>query len=96
VVKQAGLRPVPLKEPIQVRVANGQSLDVLHFVRVTVVVGTLHLRHLLGVITTHLPFVWGYPFLQQFNPMINWKSLTVQITVGKKAHTMPLVQASKL
>ena len=43
VVKNAGLRPVPLKEQIRVRVANGQSLDVLHFVRVTVVVGTLHL-----------------------------------------------------
>ena len=33
VVKQAGLRPVTLQEPIRVRVANGQSLDVLHFVR---------------------------------------------------------------
>ena len=40
-VKQAGLSPVPLKEPIRVRVANGQSLDVFHFVRVTVVVRTL-------------------------------------------------------
>ena len=93
VVKQAGLRPVPLKEPIRVRVANGQSLDVLLFVRVTVVVGTLHLRRFLRVITTHLPIVLGYPFLQQFNPMINWKSRTVNITVGMKTHTMPVVQA---
>jgi len=27
--------------------------------------------------------------------MINWKSMTVQITVGKKTHTMPVVQAFK-
>ena len=74
VVKQAELRPVPLKEPIRVRAANRQSRDVLHFVRVTVVVGTLHLRLFLGVITTPLPIVLGYPFLQQFNPMINWQS----------------------
>ena len=94
-VKQAGLRPVPLKEPIRVRVANGQSLDVLHFVRVTVVVGTLHLRLFLRVITTPLPLPikLGYQFLQQFNPMINWKRMTVQIKEGKKTHTMPVVQA---
>ena len=48
VVKQAGLKPIPLKEPIRVRVANGQSLDVLHFVRVAVIIGTLHLRLSLG------------------------------------------------
>ena len=66
---------------------------MLHFVRVTVVVGTLHLRLFLRVITTTLPIVLGYPFLQQFNPMINWKSRTVQITVGRKTHTMPVVQA---
>ena len=52
VVKQAGLRPVPLKEPIRVRVANGQSLDVPHFVRVTVVVGIMDLRLFLRVITS--------------------------------------------
>ena len=68
VVNQAGLRHLPLKEPIRIRVANVQSLDVLHFVRVTVVVGTLHLRLFLRVITTHLPIVLWYPFLQQFNP----------------------------
>ena len=38
VVKQAGLRPVPCKEPIRVRVANGQSPDVFHFALVVVVV----------------------------------------------------------
>ena len=80
-------------EPIQVRVANGQSLDALHFVRVTVVVGILHLRLFLRVITTPLPIVLGYHFLQQFNPIINRKSRTVQITVEKKTHTMPVVQA---
>jgi len=60
-MKQAGLRIVPLKKPIRVRVANGQSLDVLHFVLVTVVVGTLHLRLFLRVITTTYRLYWGTP-----------------------------------
>ena len=34
-----------------------------------------------------------YPFLQHVNAMLNRKSRTVQITVGKKTHTMPVVQA---
>ena len=66
---------------IRVRVAYGQSLDALHFVRVTVVVGTLHVILFLRVITTTLPIVLLYRFRQQFNTMINWKTRTVQITV---------------
>ena len=43
--------------------------------------------------TTHLPIVLWYHFLQQFNTMFTWKSMAVQITVGTKTHTMPVVQA---
>ena len=53
----------------------------------------MHVRRFLRVIATTLPIVLVHPFLQQFNPIINRKSGTVQITVGKKTHTMPAVQA---
>jgi len=77
VVKHAGRRPVPLKETIRVRVANGQSLDVVHFVRVTVVVVTMHRSLFFIVITTPLQIVFGVHSMQQFNTMINWKNRTV-------------------
>ena len=88
VVKQSGLRPVPLKETIRVRVANGQSLDVAQIVRVTVFVVTLHRSLFLIVITTTLSIVFGVHFMQQFNTIISWKNRTVQITVGNEAHTI--------
>jgi len=59
VVKRAGLMPVALSEPIRVRVANGQSLDALHFVRMTVVVGTMVMRLFLREINTLLPIALG-------------------------------------
>ena len=68
VVKQSDLRLLPLKTPVKVRVANGQLISVSHFVRVTVVIGTLKTRLFLRVIPTPLPLVLGYPFLFFFNP----------------------------
>ena len=93
VVQQAGLRLLPLKETIKVRVANGQTLNVQHFVRVHAAIGDLKLKLFLRVISTPLPIVLGYPFLHQFNPMIDWKNRTVIITLGKKTHTIPVVKA---
>ena len=93
VVKQSALRLLPLKTPVKVRVANGQLISVSHFVRVTVVIGTLKTRLFLRVIPTPLPIVLGYPFLFFFNPHINWKARTITITVGKREHTVPVAQA---
>ena len=59
VVQQAGLRLLPLKDTIKVRVANGQTLNVQHFVRVHAAIGDLKLKLFLRVISTPLPIVLG-------------------------------------
>ena len=84
VVQQAGLRLLPLKDTIKVRVANGQALNVQHFVRVHAAIGDLKLKLFLRVISTPLPIVLRYPFLHQFNPVIDWKNRTVIIYFAKR------------
>ena len=49
-------------------VANGQALNVGHFVRVRATIGDVHVRLFLRVIDPPLQIVLGYHFMQQFNP----------------------------
>ena len=63
VVRESRLKLLPLKCTIKVRVVNGQTLNVGHYVRVRATIGDLHLRLLLRVIDTILPIALGCPFL---------------------------------
>ena len=47
----------------------------------------------LRVIDTPLPIVVGYPFLYQFNPKINWKHRSVQITNKGVKHIITVIKA---
>ena len=74
-------------------VANCQKLNVDHFVRVRATIGDLHVRLFMRMIDTPLPIVLGYPFLHQFNMLINWKHRTGQIIHQETSHIIPLVKA---
>ena len=51
------------------------------------------MRLFLRVIETPLPIVLGYPFLHQFNPLINWKHRIVQVIHNGTTHIIPVVKA---
>ena len=89
VVLESRLKLLPLKYTIKVMVANCQTLNVCHFMRVRATSGDLHVQLLLRVIVTALPIVLGYPFLHQFDPLINWKHRTVQIIHNGITHIIP-------
>ena len=57
------------------------------------IIGNLQVRLFLRVIDTPLPIVLGYPFLYQFNPKINWKHRSVQITAKVVTHIIPVFKA---
>ena len=78
---------------IKVTVSNDQTLKVGHFVRVRATIGDPHVRLFLRLIDTPLPIVLGYTFLHQFNPLINWKHRTVQISLKGTTHIIPVVNA---
>ena len=84
---------LPLKYTINVRVVNGQTLNVQYFVRIRAIIRNLQVRLFLRVIYTPLPIVLGYPFLYQFNPKINWKHRSVQITAKVVTHIIPVFKA---
>ena len=77
VVRESRLKLLALKYTITVRVANGQTLNFGHLVRCSATIGDPHMRLFLRVIDNPLPIVLDYPFLYQFNPLINWKHRTV-------------------
>ncbi|MGV0951482.1 MAG: dUTP diphosphatase, partial [Azonexus sp.] len=93
VVAKAHYKRLPLKTPMQVRVANGQVLDVTHYVRLNGNIGSVSIRLFLRIISTPLPIVLGFPFLHQFNPWINWAQRTVYIHDGKNFARVPVVRA---
>ena len=93
VVRQQKLKTYPLKRPIRVNVANGQSLIVQHYVRLYTRIGNLKIKLFLRVIETPLPIVLGYQFLAWYNPTINWVKRSMQITFGGKTTTVPTVFA---
>ena len=67
-VLRLGVRMYSLRQPLAVKVANGQTLPVTKFVRLKVEIGNMHTRLSLRVITTPLSLVLGYPFLSKFAP----------------------------
>ena len=93
VVRLSRLKLLPLKYTIKAMVANGQTLNAGHFVRVRATIRDLHVRLFLRVINTTLPIVLGYPFLRQFNPLIHWKHQNVQIVYNETTHIIPVVKA---
>ena len=93
VVRGSRLKLLPLEYTTNVRVVNGQTLNVGYLVRVRATIGGVHVRLFLRVIDTPLPIVLCYPFLHQFNPLINWKHRTVQIIHKRTTHIIPVVNA---
>ena len=87
---------MPLKYTIKVRVVNGQTLNVQYFVRILAIIRNLQVRLFLRVIYTPLPIVLGYQFLYQFNPKINWKHRSVQITNNGVKHMIQIINAYKI
>ena len=63
VVRESRLKLLPVRYTINVMVADGQTLNVGHFVRVRATIGDMHVQLWLRVIDTTLPIVLGYTFL---------------------------------
>ena len=93
VVRDSKLKLLPLKYTIIVRADNVKMLNVGYFVPVCAKIGDLHVQLFLRVIDTPLQIVLGYPFMHQFNPLINWKHRTVQIIHNGTTHIIPVVKA---
>ena len=70
VVRVLGLRQYQLSQRLTVRVANGETLAVTHFVQLSARLGPMAVRLLLMVIKTTIPIVLGYPFLARTQPTI--------------------------
>ena len=79
IVRVLGLRQYPLSQRLTVRVANGESLAVTHFVQLSARLGPMPVRLSLRVIKTTIPIVLGYPFLARTQPTIDWKQWVLRI-----------------
>ena len=79
VVRVLGLRQYPLSLRLTVRVANGETLAVTHFVQLSARLGPMPVRLSLRVIKTTILIVLGYPFLARTQPTIDWKQRVLRI-----------------
>ena len=65
-------RKRPLRHPFGVKVANGQVLLVEQYLRVSLHFKEVSLRMSLRVMDIGPQVILGWPFLQRFNPRIDW------------------------
>ena len=67
VVEKLSLKTYPLRQPLTVKVANGQTLNVTKFVRVKITIGNMPVRLFLRVIATPITGV-GLSFSSKIHP----------------------------
>ena len=94
IVQELHLRTYPLRVPLTLRVANGQTIPVTHFIRVSVLLGSMALRLMLRVVASPIPIVLGYPFLLKFSPEVDWKKRIVRVTRNGRTYEIAASPAS--
>ena len=78
-VRGLGLESYPLMQRLTVKVANGETLQVTHFVKVAGRLGPMPVKLMLRVIATTLPVVLGYTFVSRLNPHIDFRRRVLRI-----------------
>lgn len=87
-VEKAKCRVRKLKTPMYVKVASGTELKVDGYVRTGLILGSIHLIMNFRIIEMDPDVVLGLPFLQQFDPMINWKRKTLRFNYRGRLVTL--------
>ena len=98
-VRGLNLTTYPLIQRLTVKVANGETLQVTHFVKVSGRLGPMPIRLMLRVIATSLPVVLGYPFLAKLNPFIDFRRRLLRIQRSGKTYeikALPSVESYSL
>ena len=72
VVSSLSLQAHDLKCPSSLRIADGSVHNVTKFVRVRITFGSLIIPLVLRIFQMSHQIILGFPFLQRFQPYINW------------------------
>ena len=94
VVQESRLNLLPMKYTIKVMVANGHTLNVVTSCEFARQLETYTCQYFCASLAPHyqLYLALGYPFLHQFNPLINWERRTVEIIHEGTTHVIPVVK----
>ena len=92
-VRGFNLTTYSLIQRLTVKVANGETLQVTHFVKVSGRLGSMPIRLMLRVIATSLPVVLGYPFLAKLNPLIDFRRRILRIQRAGKTNEIKALPA---
>ena len=87
-VSHLNLTRYPLPHALRVDMADGSSLSLTSMVRPYLHLGSLKLRLFLKVVPTPFPVILGFPFLNYFNPDIDWRLRQLTLTYGGRPHTV--------
>ena len=92
IVERLGLKTHALKSPYRVSIANGAKLTVSTMVRVRLNFGKFSLRLALRVVEMQPSVILGMPFLQAYEPQINWRTMEMLVRrsgVVFRIHAVP-------
>ena len=87
-VKELGLPSRQLRQAFTVKSASGTHITVASYVRVKLCFNGLSLRMALRVAAMSPPLILGMPFLQAYNPVIDWRNSTVELSLRGKRHKL--------
>ena len=99
VVSSLSLQAHDLKSPSSLRIADGSVHNVTKFVRVRITFGSLIIPLVLRIFQMSHQIILGFPFLQRFQPYIDWadkclsfvyRGRSVTLCSADKAHVRPL------
>ena len=95
IIHQLNLQTNPLKHQLTVKSADGTTLSCNSYTSLKLKLSNLQIRITLRIIDIVPDIVLGLPFLQTYNPIIDWRSriITIKDAMGKQHQLSPLSNA---
>ena len=87
-VTQLNLHRHPLHINLHFRTANGERLPCTHYVRARLFLPTFSFRVCFRIAPITPQLILGCPFLERFNPDINWHTRTMSLHFRDQIHTV--------
>ena len=91
--QRLGCKRYPLKYPVRIHSANGQSSICAEFIKVRAYLTDFNIRFCLRVVEMAPPLILGLPFLTLYDPLISWRMRTMQIKCANRTHDVPIISS---
>lgn len=81
-------------QALKVRLADGNELSTHSYTNCVIRLGSFWTHQRFEILNAEITTIFGMPFLEAYNPIIDWKAKTVQIPTKNGVTNLPTIFSS--